>query len=66
MEQDLSLYSIFYTVARNGSISGAAKELFITQPAVSKSVHRLEKHLRYPLFFRNPRGVTLTNEGKNL
>lgn len=66
MEQDLSLYSIFYTVARNGSISGAAKELFITQPAVSKSVHRLEKHLRYPLFFRNPRGVTLTNEGKKL
>ena len=34
MEQNLSQYRIFYEVAKNGNISKAAKELFISQPAI--------------------------------
>ena len=40
MNQNLSLYRIFYTVARSGNISRAADELFISQPAVSKAVRK--------------------------
>lgn len=60
------LYKIFYTVAETGSISGAAKELFVTQPAVSKAVKNLEGSLGVKVFQRNARGVSLTAEGKVL
>ena len=43
MEQNLSQYRIFYEVAKTGNISRAAKELYISQPAVSKSISRLEQ-----------------------
>lgn len=66
MESTLSLYYIFYMVGCYGSISKAAKELFISQPAVSKSISKLEKELDILLFYRNSRGVTLTEEGKIL
>ena len=56
MEQHLSLYRIFYTVANTGNISQAAKQLYNSQPAISKSISRLEESL----------GVTLTEEGKIL
>lgn len=65
-EQNLSLYKIFYTVACSGNISKAAKELYISQPAISKSIHRLEQNLNVSLFTRNSRGVQLTDEGKLL
>ncbi len=42
MEQNLSLYYVFHTVAKKGSISHAAKELYISQPAISKSIQKLE------------------------
>ncbi|NCC45150.1 MAG: LysR family transcriptional regulator, partial [Clostridia bacterium] len=66
MEQNLSLYYIFHTVARKGNISGAAKELFISQPAISKSIRKLEENLGTVLFKRSSRGVTLTSEGELL
>ncbi len=62
----LDLYRIFAEVARCRSFSGAAKALFMTQPAVSLAVMNLEKELGTRLFIRTPRGVTLTNEGKLL
>lgn len=65
MEQ-LSHYHIFYTTARCGSISRAAKELFISQPAVSKSVKKLEEQLDTTLFIRTKKGVSLTDEGNIL
>ena len=37
MEQHLSQYRIFYEVARCGNISRAAKELYISQPAIRKA-----------------------------
>lgn len=66
MEQTLSQYKIFYAVARAGSISHAAKELYISQPAVSKAVQKLEQALATSLFMRNSRGVRLTEEGSIL
>lgn len=66
MEQNLSLYKIFYTVAQMGNISRAANILFISQPAISKSIQKLEKNLNVSLFTRNSKGVQLTEEGKLL
>ena len=45
MEQHLSQYRIFYEVARCGNISRAAKELYISQPAISKAISKLEENL---------------------
>jgi len=66
MEQHLSQYRIFYEVAKAGNISRAAKELYISQPAISKAVSKLEESLGVVLFARNSRGVTLTMEGQVL
>lgn len=66
MLQNLSSYRIFYTVAKTQNISKAAKELYISQPAISKSIQKLEENLGCPLFRRSSRGVTLTEEGELL
>ena len=66
MAVKLELYRIFRTVAEEESISAAAKTLFISQSAVSQSIHQLEEQLQVRLFSRQPRGVTLTGEGRVL
>ena len=66
MDQNLSQYRIFYAVAKSGNISRAAKELYISQPAISKSISKLEDSLNTVLFTRNSRGVQLTDEGQVL
>lgn len=66
MDQNLSLYYIFHKAAEKGNISQAAKELYISQPAISKSISKLENNLNSVLFKRNSRGVTLTPEGELL
>lgn len=66
MEQHLAQYRIFYAVAKAGNISRAAKELFISQPAISKSISKLEENLEVILFTRNSRGVQMTAEGQVL
>ena len=66
MAVKLELYRIFRTVAEEESISAAAKTLFISQSAVSQSIHQLEEQLQVRLFSRQPRGVTLTSEGRVL
>ncbi|RGY95704.1 LysR family transcriptional regulator [Clostridium sp. AM58-1XD] len=66
MEQHLSQYKIFYEVAKAGNISKAAKELYISQPAISKAIGKLEDNLGVSLFTRNSRGVHLTEEGELL
>ncbi|MBM7865661.1 LysR family transcriptional regulator [Heliobacterium gestii] len=60
------LYRAFYLVAKEGSISKAAEKLYITQPAVSRSIQQLEEKLGCALFFRTPKGVKLTKEGELL
>ena len=66
MDQNLSQYRIFYAVARTGNISKAARELYISQPAISKAISKLEDSLHTTLFIRNSRGVLLTEEGQIL
>lgn len=66
MIQSLSCYRIFYTVAKTKNISKAAKELFISQPAISKSIQKLEESMNCELFRRSSRGVILTEEGELL
>ena len=66
MENNLNLYYIFYAVAKTKNISGAAKELYISQPAISKAISKLEQNLNTTLFIRNSRGVCLTPEGEML
>ena len=66
MNQNLSSYRIFYTVANTGNISKAAKELYISQPAISKSIQKLEESVGCKLFSRSSCGVVLTDEGKLL
>lgn len=60
---NLNLYYIFYVTAQSANISTAAKRLYISQPAVSKSISRLEESLDTLLFIRSSRGVKLTPEG---
>lgn len=66
INQNLNYYKIFYTVANTKNISKAADELFISQPAISKSISKLEQSVGCNLFIRNSRGVTLTEEGELL
>jgi len=62
----LNLYYVFYTVAQCGNISAAAKKLFISQPAVSKSISKLEENFPTPLLQRTSKGVILTESGQIL
>ena len=66
MAVKLELYRVFKEVAEAGNISTAAKNLYISQSAVSQSIKQLENDLQTRLFSRNSRGVTLTAEGKML
>ena len=66
MEQNLNHYKIFYEAAKAGNISKAADNLYISQPAVSKSITKLEQSLGQILFIRSKKGVKLTEEGKTL
>lgn len=63
---NLNLYKIFYEVATNESISSASKKLIITQSAVSKAIKKLEEDLDTKLFYRNSKGVKLTDKGEEL
>lgn len=63
---DLNLYKVFYSVATTGNITKAAEQLYISQPAVTKSIKQLENTLGGALFIRTKKGVTLTEEGKVL
>ncbi|MCA1055850.1 LysR family transcriptional regulator [Rossellomorea aquimaris] len=56
----------FIKVARKGSFTKAAKELYISQPALSKQMKRLEEELGFALFDRTSSGVELTEKGAGL
>lgn len=66
MISNLEYYKVFYYVARAGSITVAAQELSISQPAVSQAVKQLERQLGVSLFHRIARGVRLSQEGRIL
>ena len=56
----------FLAIAAEGSISAASHRLSISQPALTKSLRKLEMHFGAPLFERLPRGVSLTPFGETL
>jgi DNA-binding transcriptional LysR family regulator len=66
MNTSLDTYRIFHEVSKHKNFSKAARELFMTQSAVSQAISRLEKELDIVLFHRTPKGAILTNEGKVL
>jgi len=57
------LYKVFYLAAKLGSLTKAAKALYITQPSVSHAIKTLEETFGMSLFARNAKGVSLTKEG---
>ena len=63
---NLELYRVFYTVARCGSLTKAAEELYISQPAVSQAVKQLENQLGTSLFNRMHKGMELSKQGGEL
>lgn len=66
MQQSLTQYKTFYEVAKSENVSKASRILLISQPAVSKSIKKLEEALGVKLFDRTTVGLNLTKEGKIL
>lgn len=60
---DFDLYKLFYAVAKCGSLSKAAEELYISQPAATQALQRLEKLLDTTLFNRQRHGMELSAQG---
>ena len=63
---NLELYKVFYTVAKCGSLTKAAEELYISQPAVSQAIKQLETQLGTTLFNRLHKGMELSVQGGEL
>ena len=63
---NLNLYRVFYEVTKYSSISAAAKSMYLSQPAISKSIKNLETELGITLFDRALNGIVLTEKGKEL
>ena len=66
MLQTLDWYKYFLSVARLGSVTRAARDMHVSQPAVSLAIAKLEDELGVKLFVRTNRGIRLTNEGEIL
>ncbi len=65
MNIDLNAYKTFYLVARYKSFTKAAQELYISQPAVTQTIKKLEEQLNIKLFNRSSNGaITLTAAGE--
>jgi DNA-binding transcriptional LysR family regulator len=63
---ELRQLQYFAAVARHGQFTRAAEELWITQPALSQQVRRLEAELGVALLHRTPRGVEVTAAGEEM
>lgn len=63
---DFHQLQYFVTIAESGSITAAAKKLFLSQPPLSMQMKRLEKELGCVLFLRGAREIQLTEAGKLL
>lgn len=66
MHTNLEYYKVFYHVAKYKSITLAAEQMAVSQPAVSQSMKQLEKSLSSKLITRSARGIRLTPEGEVL
>lgn len=66
LRMNLQMLHYFIQVAKEQSISKAAAKLFITQPALSKQMKKLEGVLGFPVLRRSSKGIELTKRGKAL
>lgn len=66
MDVDTRLLRYFAAVAQEGSLTGAAERLFVSQPALTKQIRRLEDDLGVRLFTRSRLGMELTEAGREL
>ncbi|MEV5666297.1 LysR family transcriptional regulator [Streptomyces flaveolus] len=64
MDVDTRLLRYFAAVAEEGSLTGAAMRLFVSQPALTKQIRRLEDDLGVRLFARSRSGMALTEAGR--
>lgn len=60
---EIRVLKYFLAVAREGSITGAANSLHLTQPTLTRQLQDLEKELKQKLFIRGKHNITLTSEG---
>lgn len=65
-EPGWDLYRSFLAVLREGSLSGAARALGLTQPTIGRHVEALEQALGLPLFTRSGQGLAPTEAAENL
>ncbi len=63
---NLSQLKIFYLASKRGTLSKAAQELNITQPAVTKGIQRIQEYYEIKLFNRFGKKLVLTDAGKAL
>lgn len=63
MPFNLQQLRAFVTIVEKGSLGRAADALHVTQPALSRTIHRLEQDVGAPLFERHSKGVQLTAIG---
>ena len=61
---DTDSFKYVIAIAEEKSISAAARKLYITQPALTKHINKLEKRLGTELFERNSSPVTITAAGE--
>ncbi|MEU3711811.1 LysR family transcriptional regulator [Streptomyces catenulae] len=66
MDVDTRLLRYFAAVAEEGSLTAAAQRLFVSQPALTKQIRRLEDDLGVRLFARSRSGMALTEAGQEL
>jgi len=66
MDIDWNDVEVFYSVAKCGSLSAAARELNKSQPTVGRRIQQLERQLSLTLFTRTPYGYQLTGNGSAL
>lgn len=60
---EIRVLKYFLATAREGSITGAANSLHLTQPTLTRQLQDLEKELKQKLFIRGKHNITLTPEG---
>lgn len=66
MKPDFNRLHLFYQVYRHSSVAKAARELFVTQSAVSQNLQKLEQELNLTLFHRLPKRLEPTAAGEKL
>ncbi len=62
----ITAFRVFVRVAESGSFSAVAREMNISQPAISRQIAALEDHVGERLLHRTTRSLTLTDDGRDL